>query len=266
LGVLFFNVNRNKGFLYGIENIFLGGRVMTRTPKYSRVLLKLSGAALAGNREYGIDPITIQNVAGKINEIVSDTNVEMAIVVGGGNIFRGVAGSAKGMDRGTADYMGMLATVINALALQDAIEKYGLETRVQSAIEMRQIAEPYIRRRAIRHLEKGRVVIFAAGTGNPFFTTDTSAALRAAEISAEAILMAKNVDGVYDDDPVKNDNAVKYKELTYIEVLNKSLKVMDSTAISLCMDNDIPLIVFGLDDYDNIERAIIGEDVGTVVK
>ena len=239
---------------------------MTRTPKYSRVLLKLSGAALAGNREYGIDPITIQNVAGKINEIVSDTNVEMAIVVGGGNIFRGVAGSAKGMDRGTADYMGMLATVINALALQDAIEKYGLETRVQSAIEMRQIAEPYIRRRAIRHLEKGRVVIFAAGTGNPFFTTDTSAALRAAEISAEAILMAKNVDGVYDDDPVKNDNAVKYKELTYIEVLNKSLKVMDSTAISLCMDNDIPLIVFGLDDYDNIERAIIGEDVGTVVK
>ncbi|MCF8001989.1 MAG: UMP kinase [Halanaerobiales bacterium] len=239
---------------------------MTRTPKYSRVLLKLSGAALAGNREYGIDPITIQNVAGKINEIVSDTKVEMAIVVGGGNIFRGVAGSAKGMDRGTADYMGMLATVINALALQDAIEKYGLETRVQSAIEMRQIAEPYIRRRAIRHLEKGRVVIFAAGTGNPFFTTDTTAALRAAEISAEAILMAKNVDGVYDDDPVKNENAVKYKELTYIEVLNKSLKVMDSTAISLCMDNDIPLIVFGLDDYDNIERAIIGEDVGTVVK
>ena len=239
---------------------------MTRTPKYSRVLLKLSGAALAGNRDYGIDPITIQNVAGKINEIVSDTDVEMAIVVGGGNIFRGVAGSAKGMDRGTADYMGMLATVINALALQDAIEKYGLETRVQSAIEMRQIAEPYIRRKAIRHLEKGRVVIFAAGTGNPFFTTDTTAALRAAEISAEAILMAKNVDGVYDDDPVKNDNAVKYKELTYIEVLNKSLKVMDSTAISLCMDNDIPLIVFGLDDYDNIERAIIGEDVGTVVK
>jgi len=239
---------------------------MTRTPKFSRVLLKLSGAALAGDREYGIDPLTIQSVAGKINEIVSDTDVEIAIVVGGGNIFRGVAGSAKGMDRGTADYMGMLATVINALALQDAIEKYGLETRVQSAIEMRQIAEPYIRRRAIRHLEKGRVVIFAAGTGNPFFTTDTTAALRAAEISAEAILMAKNVDGVYDEDPLKNDNAVKYKELTYIEVLNKSLKVMDSTAISLCMDNNIPLIVFGLDDYDNIEKAIIGENVGTVVK
>jgi len=239
---------------------------MTRTPKYSRVLLKLSGAALSGDREYGIDPLTIQSVAGKINEIVSDTDVEIAIVVGGGNIFRGVAGSAKGMDRGTADYMGMLATVINALALQDAIEKYGLETRVQSAIEMRQIAEPYIRRRAIRHLEKGRVVIFAAGTGNPFFTTDTTAALRAAEISAEAILMAKNVDGVYDDDPLKNDNAVKYNELTYIEVLNKSLKVMDSTAISLCMDNNIPLIVFGLDDYDNIEKAIIGENVGTVVK
>ncbi len=239
---------------------------MTRTTKYSRVLLKLSGAALGGNRDYGIDPITIQNVAGKINEIVSETKVEIAIVVGGGNIFRGVAGSAKGMDRGTADYMGMLATVINAMALQDAIEKYGLETRVQSAIEMSQIAEPYIRRRAIRHLEKGRVVIFAAGTGNPFFTTDTAAALRAAEISAEAILMAKNVDGVYDDDPLQNDNAVKYKELTYIEVLNKSLKVMDSTAISLCMDNNIPLIVFGLDDYENIERAIIGEDVGTVVR
>jgi len=240
--------------------------VMTRTTKYSRVLLKLSGAALGGNRDYGIDPITIQSVAGKINEIVSETKVEIAIVVGGGNIFRGVAGSAKGMDRGTADYMGMLATVINAMALQDAIEKYGLETRVQSAIEMSQIAEPYIRRRAIRHLEKGRVVIFAAGTGNPFFTTDTAAALRAAEISAEAILMAKNVDGVYDDDPLQNDNAVKYKELTYIEVLNKSLKVMDSTAISLCMDNNIPLIVFGLDDYENIERAIIGEDVGTVVR
>jgi uridylate kinase len=239
---------------------------MTRTPKYSRVLLKLSGAALAGDREYGIDPITIQSVAGKINEVVSETKVEMAIVVGGGNIFRGVAGSAKGMDRGTADYMGMLATVINALALQDAIEKYGLETRVQSAIEMRQIAEPYIRRRAIRHLEKGRVVIFAAGTGNPFFTTDTTAALRAAEISAEAILMAKNVDGVYTDDPLKNDDAVKYNELTYIEVLNKSLKVMDSTAISLCMDNNIPLIVFGLKDYENIEKAIIGEHVGTLVK
>ncbi|MDZ7672278.1 MAG: UMP kinase [Halanaerobiales bacterium] len=239
---------------------------MTRTPKYSRVLLKLSGAALAGDREYGIDPITIQSVAGKINEVVSETKVEMAIVVGGGNIFRGVAGSAKGMDRGTADYMGMLATVINALALQDAIEKYGLETRVQSAIEMRQIAEPYIRRRAIRHLEKGRVVIFAAGTGNPFFTTDTTAALRAAEISAEAILMAKNVDGVYTDDPLKNDDAVKYNELTYIEILNKSLKVMDSTAISLCMDNNIPLIVFGLKDYENIEKAIIGEHVGTLVK
>ncbi len=239
---------------------------MTRTPKYSRVLLKLSGAALAGDREYGIDPITIQSVAGKINEVVSETKVEMAIVVGGGNIFRGVAGSAKGMDRGTADYMGMLATVINALALQDAIEKYGLETRVQSAIEMRQIAEPYIRRRAIRHLEKGRVVIFAAGTGNPFFTTDTTAALRAAEISAEAILMAKNVDGVYTDDPLKNDDAVKYNELTYIEILNKSLKVMDSTAISLCMDNNIPLIVFGLKDYENIEKAIVGEHVGTLVK
>src|SRR6056297_2960407 len=239
---------------------------MVDNPVYSRVLLKISGQALAAGQGFGIEPETIKNIAEEIYNVVDETNVELAVVVGGGNIFRGIAGSARGMDRGSADYMGMLATVINALALQDSIEKFGLETRVQSAIEMRQVAEPYIRRRAIRHLEKGRVVIFAAGTGNPFFSTDTTAALRAAEISAEAILMAKNVDGVYDDDPVKNDNAVKYKELTYIEVLNKSLKVMDSTAISLCMDNNIPLIVFGLDDYDNIEKAIIGENVGTVVK
>src|SRR6056297_2754332 len=240
--------------------------IMTEKPVYSRILLKISGEALAGNDGFGIDPEMIKKIAAEISDVVKSTNVEMAVVVGGGNIFRGIAGSAKGMDRGTADYMGMLAAVINALALPDAIEKLGKETRVQSAIEMRQIAEPYIRRRAIRHLEKGRVVIFAAGTGNPFFSTDTTAALRAAEISAEVILMAKNIDGVYDDDPLKNDDAVKYKELSYIGVLNKSLKVMDSTAISLCMDNNIPLIVFGLKDYENIEKAIVGENVGTLVK
>src|SRR5690554_1202486 len=204
---------------------------MEYRPAYSRVLLKISGEALAGDRGFGIDPAVIQQIAREIYEVVTKTKVEMAIVVGGGNIFRGIAGSAKGMDRGTADYMGMLATVINAMALQDAIEKLGLESRVQTAIEMRQVAEPYIRRRAIRHLEKGRVVIFAAGTGNPFFSTDTAAALRAAEISAEAILMAKNVDGVYDSDPVKNPDARMYEELTYFEVLNKSLRVMDSTAV-----------------------------------
>ncbi|MFW5855873.1 MAG: UMP kinase, partial [Bacillota bacterium] len=208
---------------------------MVNKPAYSRVLLKISGEALSADKGFGIDAETIKKIAREIYEVVDDTRIELAIVVGGGNIFRGVAGSARGMDRATADYMGMLATVINALALQDAIEKLGLETRVQSAIEMRQVAEPYIRRRAIRHLEKGRVVIFAAGTGNPFFSTDTTAALRAAEISAEAILMAKSVDGVYDSDPVANPDAVKYKELTYIDVLNRSLGVMDSTAVSLCM-------------------------------
>ncbi|ACL69524.1 UMP kinase [Halothermothrix orenii] len=233
---------------------------------YSRVLLKISGEALAGEEGFGIDPVIIKGIARQIFEVVTDTGVEMAIVVGGGNIFRGVAGSAKGMDRGTADYMGMLATVINALALQDAIEKLGLETRVQSAIEMRQVAEPYIRRRAIRHLEKGRVVIFAAGTGNPFFSTDTTAALRAAEISADAILMAKNVDGVYDSDPADNPDAVKYKELAYIDVLSRSLRVMDSTAVSLCMDNNIPLIVFGVKEEGNIKKAILGEEIGTFVR
>ncbi|MFW5998155.1 MAG: UMP kinase [Bacillota bacterium] len=233
---------------------------------YSRVILKISGEALAKKNGFGIDADTIKNIAGEICDVVMETNVEMAIVVGGGNIFRGIAGSAKGMDRGTADYMGMLATVINALALQDAIEKLNLETRVQSAIEMRQIAEPYIRRRAIRHLEKERVVIFAAGTGNPFFTTDTTAALRAAEISADAILMAKNVDGVYDSDPVMNPDAVKFKELAYIDVLNKSLGVMDSTAVSLCMDNDIPLIVFGINEEGNIKKAVLGEEIGTYVR
>lgn len=234
-------------------------------PAYSRVLLKISGEALAGGGGFGIDPAVIKKIATEIYDVVNNTKVEMALVVGGGNIFRGIAGSAKGMDRGTADYMGMLATVINAMALQDAIEKMGLETRVQSAIEMRQIAEPYIRRRAIRHLEKGRVVIFAAGTGNPFFSTDTTAALRAAEISADAILMAKNVDGIYDSDPATNPDAKMYQELTYIDVLNRSLKVMDSTAVSLCMDNNIPLIVFAVKENGNIQRAIIGKKIGTIV-
>ncbi|MGM0414292.1 MAG: UMP kinase [Bacillota bacterium] len=239
---------------------------MDTTPKYSRVLLKISGEALSADDGFGINPKVIQELAQEIYDVVDDTDIELAIVVGGGNIFRGIAGSAKGMDRGTADYMGMLATVINALALQDAIEKLGLETRVQSAIEMRQVAEPYIRRRAIRHLEKGRVVIFAAGTGNPYFSTDTTAALRAAEISADAILMAKNVDGVYDSDPVVNPEAIKFKELAYIDVLNRSLEVMDSTAISLCMDNEIPLVVFGVKDNGNIKRAIRGEKIGTYVR
>ncbi|OCL27117.1 UMP kinase [Orenia metallireducens] len=233
--------------------------------KFSRVIIKLSGAALAGEQDYGIDPQFINSIAKEIKNVLT-TGVEIAIVVGGGNIFRGIAGSAKGMDRGTADYMGMLATVINSLALQDALEKLGVDTRVQTAIEMRQVAEPYIRRRAMRHLEKGRIVIFAAGTGNPFFSTDTTAALRAAEINADAILMAKNVDGVYDSDPVKNPNAIKYKELEYIDVLNKGLGVMDSTAVSLCMDNNIPLIVFGVKEMNNIKRAILGEEVGTFVR
>ncbi|MFW5873130.1 MAG: UMP kinase [Bacillota bacterium] len=239
---------------------------MDTTPKYSRVLLKISGEALSADDGFGINPKVIQELAEEIFDVVDETDIELAIVVGGGNIFRGIAGSAKGMDRGTADYMGMLATVINALALQDAIEKLGLETRVQSAIEMRQVAEPYIRRRAIRHLEKGRVVIFAAGTGNPYFSTDTTAALRAAEISADAILMAKNVDGVYDSDPVVNPEAIKFKELAYMDVLNRSLEVMDSTAISLCMDNEIPLIVFGVKDNGNIKKAIRGEKIGTYVR
>ncbi len=235
-------------------------------PVYSRIILKVSGGALARENGFGIDAEVINKVAREIYNVVMETGIEMAVVVGGGNIFRGIAGSTKGMDRATADYMGMLATVINALALQDEVEKLGLETRVQSAIEMKEVAEPYIRRRAIRHLEKDRVVIFAAGTGNPFFTTDTTAALRAAEISADAILMAKNVDGVYDSDPVLNPDAVKYKELAYIDVLNRSLGVMDSTAVSLCMDNDIPLIVFGIKTEGNIKRVIMGEDIGTFVR
>ncbi|NTW71700.1 MAG: UMP kinase [Eubacteriaceae bacterium] len=232
-------------------------------PKYKRVIIKLSGEALAGKKGFGIDPATIHVICQNIKK-AQDLGVEIAIVVGGGNIFRGRDG--EGMDRATADYMGMLSTVINALALQDALENMGVPTRVQTAIEMKEIAEPYIRRRAMRHLEKGRIVIFASGTGNPFFSTDTTAALRAAEIDAEVILSAKKVDGVYDSDPNINPNAKKIDRLSYIDVLNQGLKVMDSTAISLCMDNNIPVLVFGLDDPENIVRVLCGENIGTVVK
>lgn len=236
------------------------------TPKYSRVVLKLSGEALAGEKGYGIDPEIIYNIAQQVRE-VAELGVQIAIVVGGGNIWRGVSGSTRGMDRATADYMGMLATVMNALALQDALEKLFVSTRVQTSVEMSQVAEPYIRRRAIRHLEKGRVVIFAGGTGNPFFSTDTTAALRAAEIEAEVILMAKNgVDGVYTSDPLKDPDAVKYDELAFMDVLNQGLGVMDSTATSLCMDNDIPLLVFALGEQGNIRRAVLGETIGTFVR
>ncbi|MBZ4653544.1 MAG: pyrH [Peptococcaceae bacterium] len=234
------------------------------SPKYRRVVIKLSGEALAGELGYGLEHKILDSIAQQVKEIVS-IGIETAIVVGGGNIWRGVSGSARGMDRATADYMGMLATVINALALQDALESRGVPTRVLSAIEMRQVAEPYIRRRAIRHLEKGRVVIFAAGTGNPYFSTDTTAALRAAEIEAEVILMAKKVDGVYDSDPKKNPDAQKFKELTYIDVLNKGLGVMDSTATSLCMDNNIPLIIFSILEEGNIKKVLMGEEIGTIV-
>ncbi|CFX66836.1 Aspartate/glutamate/uridylate kinase [Syntrophomonas zehnderi OL-4] len=233
-------------------------------PKYKRVVLKLSGEALAGDKGYGIEHTTISSIARQIIEIVGK-GTQVAIVVGGGNIWRGVAGSQRGMDRATADYMGMLATVINALALQDALENIGMDTRVMSAIEMKEICEPYIRRRAIRHLEKGRVVIFAAGTGNPYFSTDTTAALRSAEIEAEVILMAKKVDGVYDSDPINNPDAIKFNYLDYIEVLNKGLAVMDSTAASLCMDNKIPIIVFNLTEEGNILKAVMGENIGTYV-
>ena len=231
-------------------------------PKYKRIVLKVSGESLAGEAGYGIDQATIENIAVQICEI-NALGVEVAIVVGGGNIWRGLKGAAGGMDRATADYMGMLATIINALALRDAIEKCGCACRVQSAIEMRQIAEPYIRLRAMRHLEKGRVVIFAAGTGNPYFSTDTTAALRAAEINADVILMAKKVDGIYDDDPKQNPAAQRFDKLTYLEVLNRELHVMDSTAASLCKDNHIPLIVFNITETGNMMRAVLGEDIGT---
>ncbi|HWP98616.1 MAG TPA: UMP kinase [Syntrophomonadaceae bacterium] len=233
-------------------------------PKYKRVVLKLSGEALAGENGYGIDYKVLSSIARQVVEVVQ-TGVEVAIVVGGGNIWRGVAGSALGMDRATADYMGMLATEINALALQDALEKLNMGTRVLSAIEMKEVAEPYIRRRAIRHLEKGRVVIFSAGTGNPYFSTDTAAALRSAEIEADVILMAKKVDGVYDSDPRLNPQAKKYSELKYMDVINQGLGVMDSTAASLCMDNQIPIIVFDLTSDGNIMKAVVGEHIGTYV-
>jgi len=235
-------------------------------PKYKRVVLKLSGEALAGEQGFGIDPKIIRSVAAQVKEI-ADLNVEVAVVVGGGNIWRGKIGEEMGMDRANADYMGMLATVMNSLALQDSLEQSGVETRVQTSIEMRQVAEPYIRRRAIRHLEKKRVVIFAAGTGNPYFSTDTTAALRAAEVEAEVILMAKNnVDGVYSADPRVDKNAKKYDELSYLDVLKEGLAVMDSTASSLCMDNDIPLIVFSIMEQGNIKRAVMGETIGTIVR
>lgn len=235
-------------------------------PKYKRVVLKLSGEALAGQAGFGINPPTIKEIVKEIKE-VHDLGVQMAIVVGGGNIWRGVTGEEVGMERAQADYMGMLATVMNALALQDALENIGVPTRVQTSIEMRQIAEPYIRRKAVRNLEKERVVIFAGGTGNPYFSTDTAAALRAAEIGADAILMAKNnVDGVYSADPRIDTNAIKFNELTYLDVIQKGLKVMDTTASSLSMDNDIPLVVFNLNETGNIRRVVLGENIGTTVR
>jgi len=233
-------------------------------PRYSRLVLKISGEALAGTQGFGLQHDMLVSVAAQVAEI-RGMGVEVCLVVGGGNLWRGIAGSAQGMDRAQADYMGMLATVINALALQDALEKAGSDTRVLSAIEMRQVAEPYIRRRAIRHMEKGRIVIFAAGTGNPYFSTDTTAALRAAEIEADVILMAKRVDGVYDSDPLKNPQAKKFDRLSYLDVLSKGLGVMDSTATSLCMDNNIPVIVFDLTTPGNIRRVIMGETIGTYV-
>lgn len=238
--------------------------VKTVKPQFKRVLLKISGEALSGDRGHGIDPKACSNIAERIKE-VKDLGIEVAIVIGGGNIIRGEKFAAKGMDRSTADYMGMLATVINGMALQDALEKVGCFTRVQTAIQMEQIAEPYIRRRAIRHLEKGRVVIFAGGTGNPYFTTDTAAVLRAVEISADVILKATKVDGIYSADPVIDKHARKYDKLKYIDVISRGLKVMDTTAISLCMDNRLPIVVFNLNVKGNIKRACLGEKVGTTV-
>jgi len=234
-------------------------------PAFRRILLKLSGEALVGDQEYGISPAVLRKVAMEVKE-VAELGVEVGIVIGGGNIYRGVAASAEGMDRAAADQMGMLATVINSLALQDALERLGVFTRVMSAIEMNQIAEPYIRRRAVRHLEKGRVVIFAGGTGNPFFTTDTAAALRAMEVKAQVILKATRVDGVYDADPLLNKKARRFKDLHYMDVLKRGLKIMDSPAISLCMDNHLPIIVFNLSKKGNIKRVVLGQKVGTTIR
>jgi uridylate kinase len=233
--------------------------------KYKRILLKISGEAMMGNKAYGVDPSTIDFIAKEIKEAVS-MGVEVAIVIGGGNIFRGVEASVKGIERASADYMGMLATVINALALQNYLEKYGIPTRVQSAIEMKELAEPYIRRKAMRHLEKGRTVIFAAGTGNPYFTTDTAASLRAMEIGADVILKATKVDGIYSSDPMKDPAAKKYNTVTYIDVLKKGLSIMDSTAVSLCMDNNLPIVVFNLRNKGNIRKIIEGKSIGTLVR
>lgn len=233
--------------------------------KYRKVLLKLSGEALQGDQGYGISAEVLDTISNEIAE-VSKLNIEIAVVIGGGNIFRGVAGASEGIDRSTGDYMGMLATVINALALQDSLEKKNIHTRLQTALNIEQVAEPYIRRRAVRHLEKGRVVIFAAGTGNPFFTTDTAATLRALEIGADLILKATKVDGVYDKDPMKHEDAVKFQNLTYMEVLKKELKIMDATAISLCMQGNIPIIVFNLFESGNIKNVIMGKEIGTIVR
>ncbi len=237
---------------------------MSPTPRYKRILLKLSGEALAGDQGYGIDPKVIAGIADEIKEVV-ELGIEVALVIGGGNIFRGLSAAASGMDRASADYMGMLATVMNSVAMQDALETIDVKTRVQSAIEMQAVAEPYIRRKAVRHLEKGRVVIFGAGTGNPYFTTDTAASLRAMEIHAEVILKATKVDGVYTADPAKDKNAVKYESLTYLDVLQKKLQVMDATATSLCMDNNLPIIVFDLTRSGNIKKVVLGETIGTTV-
>jgi uridylate kinase len=234
-------------------------------PAFQRVLLKLSGEALMGEQAFGIDPVVTAQIAHEIGE-VQQLGVQTAVVIGGGNLFRGLAASARGMDRATADYMGMLATVINALALQDALEHHGVTTRVATAIEMRAVAEPFIRRRAVRHLEKGRVVVFAAGTGNPYFTTDTAAALRAMEMRADVILKGTKVDGVYTADPMLHPDATKYDEISYLKVLEQGLKVMDATAISLCMDNKLPIVVFNLRTPGNLRRVIMGEGVGTTVR
>ena len=236
----------------------------TEGSRFGRILLKLSGEALLGSRQYGVDPEKCVFIAEQVRTAV-DGGVQVAIVVGGGNIFRGLAASAKGMDRATGDYMGMLATVMNGLALQDAMESHGIETRVMTAIGMNEVAEPYIRRKAVRHLEKGRVVILAAGTGNPYFTTDTAAALRAVEIGASVLLKATKVDGVYTADPVKDSSAERYDQLTYGEVLTKRLAVLDSTATSLCMDNEMPILVFDINQQGNISRAALGESVGTLI-
>jgi len=238
--------------------------MVDRSPKYNRVLLKLSGEALGGQRDYGIDLEVVRTIAAQIKR-VHEMGVQIALVVGGGNIFRGLAASNQGFDRATGDYMGMLATVINALALQDALERTGIPARTMIAIQMPQVAEPYIRRRAVRHLEKGRVVILAAGTGNPYFTTDTTAALRAVEIEADVILKATRVDGVYTADPKRDPKAVMLPRLDYLEVLNRGIEVMDNTALTLCMDNDVPIVVFNLLTPGNIERVVLGEEIGTLV-